>query len=297
MNLENTKVYTTDPEVIRKYAELCGGMRESNMSKVEDEYLGIAGYCCSEFHCFKLSPFDEDTDVDDNPKFIELTPDNINALYAEKFAAKPYTTKPIELPLSTEKEYVLMDVDGYKKSYYLNEEIMNSANLIEPFKFNVVSGATGFIDEVKNTSVVNNRYDECKYFHEVIRQPESEVEWNGEGLPPVGCEIKTKDGVAKVVSTSEEEGGIVTYSWNDGRNIACCWNNKSWVNPIKKPETEAERKERERLEAAIELHDAGNLAYFDGCLPFGCEWEKADSRTQEMWLTIVDKTNYRKEQN
>ena len=79
-----------------------------------------------------------------------------------------------------------------------------------------------------------------------------EVEWDGEGLPPVGCLIKTKEGEARVLSTSTEEGGVVTYSWDDGLNIGCSWNNKSWINPL---ETKEDLEKREREENGKSLYE------------------------------------------
>ena len=114
------------------------------------------------------------------------------------------------------------------------------------------------------------------------------VEWDGEGLPPVGCKIKTKHGVSEVLSTSDWDGGVVTYSYDDGMSIGCAWNNKSWVNPI---ETEEQRKEREELEAAEDLYNTymrtWNNAYIG--------WGALDDKNKEAFLTIVRKTGYRVE--
>lgn len=67
--------------------------------------------------------------------------------------------------------------------------------------------------------------------------------------------------------------------------------NESWIKPI---ETESERQERERLEAAYdlfccaitEIRDFLNYSFEDFC---------NDIQASRIWLKIVDKTGYRKE--
>lgn len=82
MNLENTKVYTKDPEVIRKYAELCG----VELIMDDDLYENVAGYYCNDFEnhgrksveCFLVNgQIDRDREV--------ITTDQINIMHAEKF--------------------------------------------------------------------------------------------------------------------------------------------------------------------------------------------------------------------
>ena len=58
------------------------------------------------------------------------------------------------------------------------------------------------------------------------------AEWDGNGLPPVGCKIKTKHGDSMVIATSEFDGGVVTYAYNNECSIACCWATRDWVNPL-----------------------------------------------------------------
>ena len=52
---------------------------------------------------------------------------------------------------------------------------------------------------------------------------------NGE-LPPIGSKFNHQGRIVKTLSTSSEEGGVVTFL--DGTDIGCCWNNSSWVIPI-----------------------------------------------------------------
>lgn len=176
---------------------------------------------------------------------------------------KNYTTKPIELPLSTEKEYVLVDVKGYKKAYTLNEFIMNECNLTEPFKFDVVcvDGVKGFIDKIRNTSVVSDRYEEHKYFHEVIRQPESEDEWNGEGLPPVGtvCECSYPNdswNMVKYLGTDFQGLHVIAYGGGAIEQLGS-------LVKFRKPETTQQRKDRERLEIISQIQSDMNYSGSD----------------------------------
>lgn len=66
------------------------------------------------------------------------------------------------------------------------------------------------------------------------------------------------------------------------------------IEVLNKPETEAERVERERLEAAYDLYcEFTNSSQEDAtCMSmYGFKM----SQVQRKWLAIVDKTNYRKE--
>lgn len=75
MNLENTKVYTKDPEVIRKYAELCG---------VDFTKLGTYGKAeCYYFEGGIANKFGASSHGDSVWGKL-ITPDQINALHAEK---------------------------------------------------------------------------------------------------------------------------------------------------------------------------------------------------------------------
>lgn len=77
MNLENTKIYTTNPEVIRKYSELCGKKFECEITS------SIGVYNCDTYK--KINGFMMGSPVDIDSDFKQLTTDQINALYDEKF--------------------------------------------------------------------------------------------------------------------------------------------------------------------------------------------------------------------
>ena len=53
-------------------------------------------------------------------------------------------------------------------------------------------------------------------------------------LPPVGSEFIHQNKKVKCISTSDEQGGVVTFLV-DELNIECCWNNDSWVRAITPP--------------------------------------------------------------
>lgn len=237
MNLENTKVYTTDPEVIRKYAELCG-------KEIEQPNGKFKGYYSPASHG-KVCYFIYHSCVDSDDEFKTITTDKINALYIEKFG------------------------DGNNT------------------EFNVDSIATETPEEA-----------------EVLNSIKSiEVEWNGEGLPPIGVECKVnRDSFIYRVMYSSKYVVIVQNTENDGTSadgmdIILDLHKANYT--FRKPENEAERKERERLEAAIDLHDLAQDAYFapDGGSDGSAVWDKAPERVKSMYLAIVDKTGYRKQKN
>ena len=59
-------------------------------------------------------------------------------------------------------------------------------------------------------------------------------------LPPVGSEFIHQNKKVKCISTSDEQGGVVTFLV-DELNIECCWNNDSWVRAITPPKTDTEK--------------------------------------------------------
>lgn len=120
------------------------------------------------------------------------------------------------------------------------------------------------------------------------------TEWNGEGLPPSGCEC-----LAVFIDHENKGYGEFTvcgyhneYVWleyignlkNKGKHYTAD------VSKVKfrKLETEAERNERERLEAAIWLLDGNGNSEL-------CCWSDARQELKDHLLWIVDETGYRKE--
>lgn len=121
---------------------------------------------------------------------------------------KNYTTKPIELPLSTEKEYVLVDIEIYREICDINAGIIKEVNITAPFKPEEISkiGNVLFCGKTLIDSVT-----EAECFREVVREiphtPQEDdafnaiqsssgavedgvVEWDDADLPPVGVECE-----------------------------------------------------------------------------------------------------------
>lgn len=149
-------------------------------------------------------------------------------------------------------------------------------------------------------------WDECKldyYKGKITPIPKPEnTEWNGEGLPPVGeeCEFKkhfeSESRFVKcfVVGETKDKEWLVIHCYN-GDELHFAHKTKG-VFEFRKPESPEEKERRERLEAAEELHDIAQDAYFseDGGRDGSATWDKAPDRVRNMYLAIVDKTNYRK---
>lgn len=83
-----------------------------------------------------------------------------------------YTTKPVELPISKDKEYVLVNKYCFTVlspfanfNYFLCERF----NLDKPFKFDNTTGSIGLIGGIE----INDGSLELEYFHEVVRSSTS----------------------------------------------------------------------------------------------------------------------------
>ena len=101
-------------------------------------------------------------------------------------------------------------------------------------------------------------------------------EWDGEGLPPVGCKIKVAEGVGTVLSTSEKLDGVVTYSVDDGLSIYCAWNNKSWVNPILTKEQKQQKIDEQNGELLFKvMNSVFKMAAYDFADGDKANWSKA----------------------
>lgn len=129
-----------------------------------------------------------------------------------------------------------------------------------------------------------------------------EVEWNGEGLPPVGAECEFKDGdnwyEVKVNYLSEWfmviEALKSQSKWIDIKGTELSFEYSKFDDlKFRKPETPQQRNDRERLEAAYDLLCIGNRA-LNVTAPCTVVEFKLDKPQRDFWLAIVDKTNYRK---
>ncbi|AGH16103.1 hypothetical protein VPKG_00066 [Vibrio phage pYD21-A] len=126
MNLENTKVYTTDKEVIRKYGELCGVEIEPNPKPTIGYYFPISHH--------RICYFISDSCVDTDHEYIEVTDRQINALYDEKFGGK---LDQLDAHLGVDVEWKNGDECKFKDVSYmfvsiLSNEFHGTAVIYEP---------------------------------------------------------------------------------------------------------------------------------------------------------------------
>ena len=232
MNLENTKVYTKDPEVIRKYADLCGKKFEREIT------FGIGVYNC---HSYKINDFMPDSPVDFGKGFKEITPDQINALHAEKFGK-------VETPEEAEA-FDIMAQDNKKLQNY-------DVSVLRPVID--VDGKLYTADDVRDLLPK--------------AKPTKDTEWDGEGLPPVGAKCQYSDGVkwhnVKIKYSSDWvvvieclDEGILSSLSTKGVEISMPWN-KATELQFRKLETSQQREEREREEWAQNV--IGEMMYATG---------------------------------
>lgn len=243
-----------------------------------------------------------------------------------------YTTKPIELPLSTEKEYVLVDVEGYlnSKNPSCNKIVMKNKDLTEPFKLSAIDCFNDGMIDGMDVAVIEVS-SEINLFHEVIRQPQanefntdsiavtqqeeapqyvklmkggkfeftgdksledgntvavfnckysekplpsdffdgyeeasviSEVEWNGEGLPPFGAECEfscegfwgdTDYHWCRFLGLLTDKSYAIEFHHYTSPDRVTCGCFDPQCTSFRKPETPQQRKERERLEVIRQI--------------------------------------------
>lgn len=124
-----------------------------------------------------------------------------------------------------------------------------------------------------------------------------QVEWNGEGLPPVGVEL---DGVKVMGCNGVKEWHCKPY-WKvvghhiDGERffVEHVLGGRLQVFPVDSNQYRAVESPQQELEAAYDLYcdaqHAVDVIAYDSFEQF-----KADEVQVKFWLSIVDKTNYRK---
>ncbi|AUR98034.1 hypothetical protein NVP1246O_27 [Vibrio phage 1.246.O._10N.261.54.E10] len=118
-----------------------------------------------------------------------------------------------------------------------------------------------------------------------------EVEWNGEGLPPVGAIYTTEPDfdielLCKYSSKYVVIGEILPKERHNGVEVVIdTFAQRDRV--FRKPETPQQREDRERLEAAYDLY-----CTWRGEKP--ASFEDFKRCNHDNWLAIVRKTNYRK---
>ena len=134
---------------------------------------------------------------------------------------------------------------------------------------------------------------------EAISELNGEVEWNGEGLPPVGveCEAVFIEHDHKGYGEFLILGYHSNYVWmeyiGELSNKSKHYTTKVDLVKFRKPETPQQREDRERLEAAYDLYLIRCHAVNQ---PITYEFHefKLEPDAKNGWLAVVDKTNYRK---
>lgn len=119
------------------------------------------------------------------------------------------------------------------------------------------------------------------------------AEWNGEGLPPVGAIFCTEPHfdiqvMCKYSSKFVVVGEILPFDRYKGAEVVI---ENLDRRTFRKPETEEERNERERLEAAYDLYLTRHVSM---PAPYRYDEFLKNERTLDGFLAIVDKTCYRK---
>lgn len=121
------------------------------------------------------------------------------------------------------------------------------------------------------------------------------AEWDGKGLPPVGCvceyyDDKHSDKWIKVIVNYSSEWGVVVESIDVAKGTELFFNffeNKKF----RKLETPEQKAERERLEAAYDLYRIVTVAHGDEAKTIE-HFTKFDYK--DAWLSAIDK-GYRKQ--
>lgn len=172
----------------------------------------------------------------------------------------------------------------------------------EDMKHNIPDGATHYFEETENEKFAwwneskslllcpdNNGQWEAPGVHDDVSNPTpipqtKEVEWevlHGETWHP--C-----------VRFGNDIYGNYAYQISDGE-FKGEFNGATQESCFRKPETEVERVERERLEAAYDLYT--HVQSVRGQLSCKFDWfsNSEMEETRLRFLAIVDKTNYRKE--
>lgn len=228
MNLENTKVYTTDTRIIQKYARLIGKEFTEQLSKSR---IGVFHESGNK----KIYDFAENSAIDASEEMLIVSEQQVSLMYAQRF---------------------------------------------NPESLGVIDTTSKQVDSLAKGDV---------------------VEWaDKDELPPIGCKVMTSFTESDCDNWCDFHGPSEIIAYHNDYVWVAHYGGFNRIHALsdiefEKPESQEQKAERERLEAAIELHDIANLSYYDGCLPFNCGWDSAGDKIKDMWLAIVDKTGYRKQ--
>jgi hypothetical protein len=161
----------------------------------------------------------------------------------------------------------------------------------------VVNSNKDWIDVLNGKSAMDNK----RFILRAValeEKPSEKVEWDGDGLPPVGveCEYAFIGGdysewfECKVLYAGRQCVFIRTKDQNLIKSFGCEeLSVEIKTTKFRKPETKQQREDRERLEAAYDLYcyAIDKETTFDSFCNFG--------PLKDIYIKIVDKTNYRKE--
>lgn len=97
MNLENTKVYAGDKEIIRMYSDLCG-------KEFCEQFTVSAVGAFNKTDSVKIYDFSEDSVIDKSTSFGLVSPEQVKSMYTEKF-------EQIESPEEKEALDAIKEID------------------------------------------------------------------------------------------------------------------------------------------------------------------------------------------
>lgn len=274
MNLENTKVYTTDKEVIRKYAELCGKDLydfDLNMTSTVGVYNAKADRFIFDFAVGSVA----------DSYFDKVTPEQINALYFEKFGNNP-NQKTIDAMNEEDSEEITVgelfagietpeEAEVFESMAHGNHQLKNyDVSVFRPVVD--VDGKLYTADDVRALLSLQDlpvngwkNGDECLYMnHETVHL--------FLGIDP------RRDGYAYI-------------------QAPCYSVNFVELSKLRKPETPQQREERERLEAAYDLYSHVQSSRAKLCCTYDWFLSGKMKNERERMLIIVGKTGYRKQKD
>lgn len=235
-----------------------------------------------------------------------------------------YTTKPIELPLSTEKEYVLVDKSLTIDDFICIDSISEITNPFKPSNIDddgcmwlgdiclcVIEGEVSyrsFHEVIRNTDLKTETPEEKEALDSIASNSElpDGSEWDGWDDDGYACCIPQESGIevlafidAKVNGTSGSRGRWVEaktvcacYASNGGLQVIVECNGRNYaigaMTYLRKPETPEQKSERERLESAYNVYcDLVKSFTNKSALPLSLEqFKDAHKKSLSAWIEI-----------
>lgn len=124
-----------------------------------------------------------------------------------------------------------------------------------------------------------------------------EVKWDGEGLPPVGAECEFRcDGLwgdsdyhwCRFLGLLTDGAYAIEFHHKTSPDRVTCMCFDPQCTSFRKPETQEQKAERERVEAAYDLYCTCGIQHET------VSFKEFQDEYYDAWLAIVDKTGYRK---